>query len=103
VNDNGNMAGVIVRDPDIMCGVPVFRRTRVTAETLFDYLEGGDTLDEFLDGFPAVSRTLALDAHECIDQRLRLLFPDHDRQTAGFARLGLKNSRLLDASEAAGF
>jgi predicted nuclease of predicted toxin-antitoxin system len=41
---------------------------------------------------------------ECIDQRLRVLFPDHDCQTAGFARLaGLKNGRLLDAAEAAGF
>jgi predicted nuclease of predicted toxin-antitoxin system len=41
---------------------------------------------------------------ECIDQRMRLLFPDHDCQTAGFAGLaGLKNGRLLDAAEAAGF
>jgi predicted nuclease of predicted toxin-antitoxin system len=41
---------------------------------------------------------------ECIDQRLRVLFPDHDCQTAAFARLaGLKNGRLLDAAEAAGF
>ncbi len=41
---------------------------------------------------------------ECIDQRLRLLFPTHDCQTAGFANLaGLKNGCLLDAAEAAGF
>jgi hypothetical protein len=41
---------------------------------------------------------------ECIDQRLRLLLPAHDCQTAGFANLaGLKNARLLDAAEAAGF
>ena len=41
---------------------------------------------------------------ECIDQRLRFLFPEHDCQTAGFAKLaGLKNGRLLDAAEAAGF
>jgi predicted nuclease of predicted toxin-antitoxin system len=41
---------------------------------------------------------------ECIDQRMRFLFPDHDCQTAGFANLaGLKNGRLLDAAEAAGF
>ena len=41
---------------------------------------------------------------ECVDQRLRLLFPNHDCQTAGFAMLaGLKNGRLLDAAEAAGF
>jgi predicted nuclease of predicted toxin-antitoxin system len=41
---------------------------------------------------------------ECIDQRLRFSFPDHDCQTAGFANLaGLKNGRLLDAAETAGF
>ncbi len=41
---------------------------------------------------------------ECIDERIRLLFPGHECQTARFARLaGLKNGRLLDAAEAAGF
>ena len=41
---------------------------------------------------------------ECVDERLRLLFPDHDCQTARFAKLaGLKNGRLLEAAEAAGF
>ena len=41
---------------------------------------------------------------ECVDERLRLLFPDHDCQTARFAKFaGLKNGLLLDAAEAAGF
>jgi len=41
---------------------------------------------------------------ECVDERFRLLFPDHDCQTARFARLaGLKNGQLLDAAEAGGF
>jgi len=41
---------------------------------------------------------------ECVDERLRLLFPEHDCQTARYAKLaGLKNGRLLDAAEAAGF
>jgi len=41
---------------------------------------------------------------ECVDERLRFLFPDHDCQTARFAELaGLKNGRLLDAAETAGF
>lgn len=43
-------------DPDIMGGTPVFTGTRVPVQTLLDYLEVGDTLDEFLDGFPGVSR-----------------------------------------------
>ncbi len=47
-----------------MHGVPVFRRTRVPVQTLFDYLEGGDTLEDFTEGFPTVSRTLALEALE---------------------------------------
>jgi uncharacterized protein (DUF433 family) len=47
-----------------MHGVPVFRGTRVPVQTLFEYLEGGDTLEDFLAGFPTVSRDLALQALE---------------------------------------
>ncbi len=47
-------------DPEIMGGTPVFQGTRVPVQTLLDYLEGGDTLDEFLDGFPGVSRKQAI-------------------------------------------
>jgi uncharacterized protein (DUF433 family) len=47
-----------------MPGTPVFRGTRVPVQTLFDYLEGGDTLLDFLEGFPTVSRELALQALE---------------------------------------
>jgi uncharacterized protein (DUF433 family) len=52
----------ITSDPETMHGVPVFRGTRVPVKTLFDYLEGGDTLEDFLQGFPTVSRALALEA-----------------------------------------
>jgi uncharacterized protein (DUF433 family) len=55
---------VIVRDPEIMSGEPTFRGTRVLVRTLFDYLEGGDSLDRFLEGFPTVSREMALQALE---------------------------------------
>jgi uncharacterized protein (DUF433 family) len=64
------MAHAITRDPETMHGVAVFRGTRVPVQTLFDYLEGGDTLDEFLEGFPTVSRTLALEALEEAKQLL---------------------------------
>jgi uncharacterized protein (DUF433 family) len=47
-----------------MHGTPVFRGTRVPAQTLFDYIEGGETLEDFLQGFPTVSRDLALQALE---------------------------------------
>ena len=55
---------VIVKDPEIMGGTPVFRGTRVPLQTLFDYLEAGDTLEEFLEGFPTVSREAAIAALE---------------------------------------
>lgn len=55
---------VIVRDKDILGGAPVFRGTRVPVQTLFDYLEGGDRLEDFLEGFPTVTRELALAALE---------------------------------------
>ncbi|HEX8230714.1 MAG TPA: DUF433 domain-containing protein [Chloroflexia bacterium] len=51
---------LIVRDPEIMSGTPVFAGTRVPIRNLFDYLEGGDTLDEFLDDFPTVTRSHAV-------------------------------------------
>ena len=47
-------------DPDVLGGTPIFAGTRVPVPTLLDYLEGGDTLDEFLDGFPGVSRKQAV-------------------------------------------
>ena len=53
---------VVHSDPDILAGTPVFRGTRVPVQSLFDYLEGGETLDEFLDQFPSVSKKQALAA-----------------------------------------
>ncbi|HEX4807602.1 MAG TPA: DUF433 domain-containing protein [Bryobacteraceae bacterium] len=64
------MTQAITKDPDTMHGVPVFRGTRVPVQTLFDYLEGGDTLESFLEGFPTVSRKLALEALEEAKQLL---------------------------------
>jgi uncharacterized protein (DUF433 family) len=60
----------ITKDPETMHGVPVFRGTRVPVQTLFEYLEGGDTLESFLEGFPTVSRSLALEALEEAKQLL---------------------------------
>ena len=53
---------VVHSDPDISGGTPVFRGTRVPVQSLFDYLEGGETLDQFLDQFPSVSKQQALAA-----------------------------------------
>ena len=54
----------IVRDTNILGGEPVFRGTRVPFKILFEYLEGGDTLDQFVDQYPSVSRELAVEAIE---------------------------------------
>jgi len=51
-------------DPGILSGAPVFVGTRVPLQALIDYIEGGHSLEEFLDDFPTVSRELALAALE---------------------------------------
>lgn len=55
---------VIMRDLDVLGDTPVFRGTRVPFQALLDYLEGGQTLDEFLEDFPTVTREAAVDALE---------------------------------------
>jgi len=61
---------VIVRDAEIMSGTPCFRGTRLPFQTLLDYLEGGETLDEFLYQFPTVTREVAIAALESAKDRL---------------------------------
>ena len=51
---------LITVDPRIQGGVPVFTGTRVPVKNLFDYLEGGESLDQFLDDFPSVPRETAV-------------------------------------------
>jgi uncharacterized protein (DUF433 family) len=55
---------VVHSDPEIMSGTPVFAGTRVPFSTLFDYLEAGDPLDVFLEHFPSVNRSQAIEALE---------------------------------------
>ena len=55
---------IIVKDQEILGGTPVFRGTRVPFQALLDYLEGEQTLDEFLDDFPTVSKDAAVTALE---------------------------------------
>ena len=47
---------IISSTPDVMGGTPVFAGTRVPVQTLIDYIEGGDSIDDFVDGFPTVKR-----------------------------------------------
>jgi uncharacterized protein (DUF433 family) len=64
---------VISRNPGIMGGAPVFRGTRAPVQTLLDYLEAGETIDDFLAGFPTASREQIL---EC----LWIAGPAHSRE-----------------------
>ena len=57
-------------DPEIMGGTPVFAGTRVPIQSLFDYLEGGDSLEEFLDDFPHITKKNAIDVLEMAKQTL---------------------------------
>ena len=64
---------LIVVDPDIQSGTPVFAGTRVPIQNLFDYLEEGDSLDVFLEQFPSVSRDAAV---AVLEQARSALLPD---------------------------
>jgi uncharacterized protein (DUF433 family) len=55
-----DLLSIVHSDPDIHSGTPVFVGTRVPVRTLLDYLEGGDSLEEFLDNFPSVRREQAI-------------------------------------------
>jgi len=65
-----NRASVVHSDPEILGGTPIFVGTRVPLRSLFDYLERGHDIDEFLDAFPSVSREQAIrvleNAHEVL-------------------------------------
>ena len=80
LNKNG-----IVRDPEILSGTPVFRGTRVPFQALLDYLDGGQTLEEFLDDFPTVNRESAVLVLE--EAKTQVVDETHFRETvdAGIA------------------
>jgi uncharacterized protein (DUF433 family) len=61
---------VISCAPDVMGGTPVFAGTRVPVQTLLDYLEAGDSIDEFLAGFPSVTREQVIEFLEQAKDRL---------------------------------
>jgi uncharacterized protein (DUF433 family) len=63
-------SNIVMRDPEILHGAPVFRGTRVPVKALFDTLEAGETVEKFLEGFPTVSREMVVaalkQAHELL-------------------------------------
>ena len=62
--------GQVSIDPETMSGTPVFAGTRVPIQNLFDYIEGGEDLSEFLDDFPSVSKEAAIAVLEMAKQTL---------------------------------
>lgn len=62
--------GVIEINPNKVSGTPVFTGTRVPIKNLFDYLEGGDSLEDFLEGFPPVTREQAIAVLEMAERSL---------------------------------
>ena len=61
---------VIEVDPEKMHGAPVFRGTRVPIQSLFDYLEGGDSIEIFLDHFPTVDRSQVMEFLELLKEQV---------------------------------
>jgi uncharacterized protein (DUF433 family) len=64
------LSGIVWSDPERMSGVPCFAGTRVPVQALFDYLEGGDGLEIFLDDFEGVTREQAIAVIECAREQL---------------------------------
>ena len=64
------MKKVVSIDPEVMGGTPCFAGTRVPVQTLLDYIEAGDSIDDFLDGFPTVKRAQVIafleEAKDCL-------------------------------------
>ena len=61
---------VIESNPEILGGAPVFRGTRVPIKSLFDHLEAGDSIDDFLEGFPSVRREQVISLLEISQERV---------------------------------
>jgi len=65
-----DLKSIVHSNPNILGGTPVFVGTRVPVQALLDYLEGGDTIEEFLDDYPGVTRETAVAFLEAASQAL---------------------------------
>lgn len=70
VDDGRRKRTIISTDPEVMGGTPCFAGTRVPIQTLMDYLEAGDSIDDFLEGFPTVKRAQVIDFLETATERM---------------------------------
>ena len=81
-----NPKQVINQDPDINGGKPVFTGTRVPIQSLIDHLKAGDSLDDFLEGFPSVSREQAITFLDFALTKVVGTDPRSDRDSKQYAR-----------------
>ena len=70
IEQERSLSGLVHSDPAIMGGTPVFAGTRVPVQNLIDYLEGSESVDDFLEAFPSVKREQALAVIEIGKQKL---------------------------------
>lgn len=70
MNNEHTKTPLITVSPDVLSGMPVFTGTRVPVQTLIDYLEGGESIDDFLAGFPSVTREQVVAFLEEATQRM---------------------------------
>ncbi|GET43586.1 DUF433 domain-containing protein [Microseira wollei] len=61
---------IVSSSPEVMGGTPVFTGTRVPVQTLLDYLKAGESIDEFLDGFPTVTRKQVISLLEIMETQI---------------------------------
>ena len=85
---------VVYISKDVMGGTPVFAGTRVPIQTLIDFLTAGDTIDDFIDGFPTVTREQAVRVLEHFKSTLNVSYREYARLTA---KKGSLNELLLSA------
>jgi uncharacterized protein (DUF433 family) len=75
------IANIITISPEIQSGTPVFSKTRVPIKILFDYLKSGDTIDEFLNDFPSVTRSHVIQILNLLENQIT--FKHYEENTAG--------------------
>lgn len=76
------LADIITISPNIQSGTPVFAGTRVPIKNLFDYLKGGDTIEEFLNDFPSVSREQVVALLSLMENFLALRTETYEKSAA---------------------
>ncbi len=81
-----NTSNLIISNPEILGGKPVFKGTRVPVSNLIEYIESGYTLDDFLNGFPTVKRTQVIQVLKLLSENIQLSAKTHNTSRRAFRR-----------------